>query len=237
MDGSTSSKELLTIDRSNLANNLWFPDEYITGVSARGKQGTVIYHLGGYSAGEKDKEFGRLNAGTFGLASIGLDMADELGVKDATVRVDYVHQEADEGNDFTRKLANIGSLNGAYETKAGGARMDLSTGEGYLGQSDIWGLMLMPFFNLTEKLQGVLRYTHLESDDHGGVRLARYESEVVSKRGNEYDEYYAGLNYYVYGHKVKLQTGFTWAEMKDDSEKKEGEYDGWGWTAGLRVSW
>jgi phosphate-selective porin OprO/OprP len=38
MDGATSSKELLTIDRSNLSNNMWFPQEYMPGVSASGKR-------------------------------------------------------------------------------------------------------------------------------------------------------------------------------------------------------
>ena len=34
MDGSTSSKELLTTERNNLSNNLWFPEEYFAGVAA-----------------------------------------------------------------------------------------------------------------------------------------------------------------------------------------------------------
>jgi phosphate-selective porin OprO and OprP len=37
MDGSTSSKELIAIDRSNLANNLWFSNEYFPGVSVAGQ--------------------------------------------------------------------------------------------------------------------------------------------------------------------------------------------------------
>jgi hypothetical protein len=35
LDGANSSRELLTIDRSNLANNMWFPMEYLPGVSCR----------------------------------------------------------------------------------------------------------------------------------------------------------------------------------------------------------
>ena len=37
IDGATSSKELLAIDRSNLSNNIWFPQEYIPGVSVSGR--------------------------------------------------------------------------------------------------------------------------------------------------------------------------------------------------------
>ena len=35
-EGATSSRELLTIDRSNLANNIWFGQEYMPGVSVSG---------------------------------------------------------------------------------------------------------------------------------------------------------------------------------------------------------
>jgi hypothetical protein len=37
MDGSTSSKELIAIDRSNLTNNLWFTEEYLPGVGLSGR--------------------------------------------------------------------------------------------------------------------------------------------------------------------------------------------------------
>src|SRR5688500_9387961 len=36
-EGATSSKELITIDRSNVANNIWFPQEYMPGVSVSGR--------------------------------------------------------------------------------------------------------------------------------------------------------------------------------------------------------
>ena len=35
MDGSTSSKEMIAIDRSNLTNNLWFTEEYLPGSACR----------------------------------------------------------------------------------------------------------------------------------------------------------------------------------------------------------
>ena len=36
-EGATSSKELITIDRSNIAKNIWFPQEYMPGVSVSGR--------------------------------------------------------------------------------------------------------------------------------------------------------------------------------------------------------
>ena len=46
----------------------------------------------------------------------------------------------------------------------------------------IWSVMTMPFFNVTDKLQLVGRYTFVESDDPNGVQLATYENRVVSGR-------------------------------------------------------
>ena len=40
-EGATSSKELITIDRSNLVNNIWFTQEYMPGVSVIGPRGAV----------------------------------------------------------------------------------------------------------------------------------------------------------------------------------------------------
>jgi phosphate-selective porin OprO/OprP len=46
LDGATSSRELLTIDRSNLANNIWFPQEYLPGISVSGRRAPWTDRLG-----------------------------------------------------------------------------------------------------------------------------------------------------------------------------------------------
>ena len=89
-DGSTSSKELLTIDRSNLANNMWFPDEYIPGVSAAGGRSNWVYHLGLYTGGRDNGEFGDFHGSAFGLVSLGYNFSEALGVEDALLRGNYV---------------------------------------------------------------------------------------------------------------------------------------------------
>ena len=73
MDGSTSSKELLTIDRSNLSNNIWFPQEYIPGISVSGEVDQWVYHGGVYTGGTANPEFGEFDAGVFTLAAVGYD--------------------------------------------------------------------------------------------------------------------------------------------------------------------
>lgn len=236
LEGSTSSKELLTVDRSAVYTNLSFPEEFFTGLTASGRQGGWIYHAGVFSSGEKDREFGSLSAGGFGVLSLGADLAPATGLKEAVVTAEYVHQTEDEGNDMTRPLANIGSLYGRFAQGNAGLQADLCAAEGQPGQSDLTGLVLMPWVNLTDTVQFVLRLTRVDSDDPAGVRLARYESEVAGKRGDRYEETYVGLNWYLRGHQLKLQTGLAWGDLADTS-RDGGDYQGWSWVTGLRVGW
>jgi phosphate-selective porin OprO and OprP len=236
MDGSTSSKELLTIDRSNLSNNMWFPQEYIPGVSASGTLSNWIYYAGLHSGGEANREYGRFNGSLFTLAVLGYDFGSALGVKQALLAGNYVFQNPDPRNTFTRQLHHMFSTNFKLDAGKWGARTDLSIASGYLGQSDLWGLMVMPFYNATKKLQFVTRYTYLDSEGLNGVRLATYESVAVPGRGDRYSEYYLGANYFFYGHKLKLQSGLQFADMNDQANDG-GAYSGVAWTSGIRVSW
>ena len=236
LDGSTSSKELLTIDRSNLANNMWFPEEYMPGVSASGGRSNWVYQLGVYSGGSANREFGEFDGSAFGLLSLGYDFSEALGVEDALLRGNYVYQDPDSNNTFTRQLQHIASVNFRFEADRWGFRSDLSLGSGYMGQSDLWSVVTMPFFNLTSRFQVVGRHTYIRSEDANGVRLARYENQVTDGRGDRYHEFYAGVNYYFYGHKLKLQSGVKFADM-NDSAADGGAYSGFASTTGLRVSW
>ncbi|MEO5739435.1 MAG: porin [Vicinamibacterales bacterium] len=236
LDGATSSRELLTIDRSNLANNLWFPQEYIPGVSVSGRRARWVYRGALFSSGEANRELGEFSGGTFTLGVLGYDFAPKLGVKEALLTGNYVYQHPDRKNTFTRQLEHIGSINFRFEDTKWGARADVSTGAGYLGQSDMWAFQGMPFVNVTDKFQVVGRYTFMESESPNGIRLATYESRVVPGRGDEYNELYLGANYYFYGHRLKLQSGVQFADMKDQANDG-GAYSGVAWTTGLRVGW
>lgn len=233
-EGATSSRELLTIDRSNLANNIWFGQEYMPGVSVSGTTSPWNYRLGVYSAGARNREFGRFNGGVFTLALLGYDFAKKLGVRQALLTGNYLYQQPDVDNTFTRPLENIASIHFRLEEPKWGFRSDVSLADGYLAQSDLWSVMLMPFVNATDKLQFVTRFTTVQSDDPAGVALPTYESRVVSRRGDTYNEWYLGANYYFYGHRLKVQTGVDYADMDNRATPT---YAGWGWTTGLRVGW
>lgn len=236
MDGATSSKELITIDRSNLTNNMWFPQEYIPGFSVSGKAARWVYRGGVYSSGEANREFGEFSGGAFTLGVLGYDLGPTFRMKEALLTGNYVYQHPDPDNTFTRRLEHVASVNLKLEADRWGMRTDFSAGAGYLGQSDLWGFMAMPYLNLTDKFQFVTRYTILDSEGPNGVLLGTYENRVVGGRGDLYNELYLGANYYFYGHKLKLQSGLQYADM-NDTANDGGEYSGVSWTTGIRVGW
>lgn len=235
-EGATSSKDLITIDRSNLVNNIWFTQEYMPGVSLSGRAAPWSYRGGVYSSGAMNREFGRFSGDMFTLAILGYDFGPKLRVREAVLTGNYVYQHPDVNNTFTKRFEQIGSINFKVEQPRWGARADLSLTAGYLGQDDIVGVMLMGFANLTPKLQFVARHTRLESDGANGLSLASYENKVVSGRGDAYTEGYFGVNYYFYGHRLKIQSGVQFGEMTDRANDG-GAYAGTSWTTGLRVGW
>jgi phosphate-selective porin OprO/OprP len=235
-EGATSSRELVTIDRSNLANNIWFTQEYMPGVSLSGRIAPWNYRAGVYSSGSMNREFGRFDGSFFTMAILGYDFAKKFGVREAVLTGNYLYQNPDAKNTFTKKFEHIGSLNFRLEQPRWGFRSDLSKTKGYLGQRDILGVMAMPYVNATSKLQFVGRYTFLSSDGNNGLSLATYENKVVRGSGDRYSEGYLGANYYFYAHRLKLQTGVQFADMRDRANDG-GAYSGMAWTTGLRIGW
>jgi phosphate-selective porin OprO/OprP len=236
MDGSTSSKELIAIDRSNLANNIWFTEEYLPGVGVSGRVAPWSYRAGLYSSGSRNEWLGEFDGGVFTYTLLGYDFGKALGVREATLAGNYLYQQPDAKNTFTRPFEHIASVNFKVESDRWGVRSDLSAASGYLGQSDVWGAMAMPYWNLTDKLQAVGRYTYVTSEDPNGVRFATYENAIESGRGDRYNELYGGVNYYFYGHKLKVQTGVQYADMNDRAGDG-GAYSGTSWVTGLRIGW
>lgn len=235
LDGATSSKKLLTMQRNNLTNNLWFIDEYFTGVDARGAIDQHWRYRAGIYSSDGSPELSRFDAGWFSLLSLGYRFTGMPESESGTIRVDYVYNDEDP-EAATRDFSQVLSLVSQWKTGPWGVRTDLAGGTGYAGQSNVWGLVVMPSFDFSPRIQTILRYTYLSSADDNGLHLSRYANRIVQGRGNEYNEFYAGLNVFFYGHKLKWQTGLEYDSMRDDANDG-GEYSGWGLSTGLRVSW
>ena len=235
LDGATSSKRLITTDRSNLARNLWNPVEYHTGTSISGEVRNWSYFLGGFSASD-DSFFGEFDGGYFGLVSLGYDFADACRSDRALVRVDYMNNQYDQDNDGTSNLGNVLSLVTQWEKDRWGLWTDITGARGQASQPDLFGTQIMPFYWVTEKTQVVARYTFLNSDGDNGLLLGRYGNRIEPGFGDQSHDFYLGLNHYFYGHKLKWQTGVQYTTATD-AANDGGAYDGWGVTTGIRISW
>lgn len=235
LDGATSSTKLLTVQRNNLTNNLWFISEYFTGASLAGTTAERWSWKAGIYSSDGSNELSKFDAAYFALVSLSGNFAEDLGLDNAVVRVDYVYNKEDELAD-TRDFSHVLSVVSQWQEGKWGLWTDASAGQGYAGQSDVWGIALMSFYDITPRSQLVLRYTRLKSADDNGVLLGRYEREVVVERGDAYSEIYGGLNVFFYGHKLKWQTGLQYTDMNDEADDG-GAYEGWGLTTVLRLSW
>ena len=234
LDVSTSSKKLYTLERSKVAGNLGFSREYFPGITFSGKRDNWEY-LAGLFSSDHGPEFGEaFHYGRFALFSAGYNFKEKLKLDNALIRVDYANQEQDVTNQ-TPHHKNVTSLVTKFEKGNLHLWTDLSLSDGYGSQSDLVGLQLMPFYDITDKTQVVFRYTYLKSSSGDSIRLSKYEKDMFGGRGSEASEMFLGINHFFYGHELKWQNGIQYTQM-DRASGIEG-YDGWGFTSGIRISW
>lgn len=248
LDWTTSSREILTIERNILINNLGI--DYATGLSVSGKQGNWSYFAGVFNNDNGDpgdaRELGDLDGDWSWTASVGYDLKDSLNLDKAVLRADYIHMDHDAGSDdllsrfddsfalsFNAKKGQTGVI-----TEVLWAEGDHANSRG--GDGEMWGFYIMPTYDISKKVQVVGRFTHAEGDDYTLRAQGRYErgqeiggiSIPGSGYGDNYNAYYLGLNYYICGHKLKLMSGLEYSEF--DGSAVNGDNDSLTWVNGLR---
>ena len=237
LDGSTSSKKLHTLERSKIAGNIWFGQEYFPGISVSGSKDEIDYFAGFYSNDNKPEFDGAFKHGQFGILSVGKDYAANFDLEKSYLRLDFMFQE-DDGND---DVEDFNDWNAAYsfvtkwENNDWYFWTDLSFADRKNG--DVWGLQLMPFYDITDKTQVIFCYTHLDSSGVNQLRASRWEDRLDrgEYRGDDLTEYFFGLNHFFYGHKLKWQNGLQYTQLDEADGSKE--YKGWGFTTAFRISW
>jgi phosphate-selective porin OprO/OprP len=252
-----SSKEILTIERSLISNTL-SPGELIgVWMNGKGIADQWLYELGVYG-NDRVREFSNFDRGTILLAKIGYDYSAQAGLDTAVASLHYMHNSepgfAERKNaDFTPGISPDFTDSIALTNDITQGRFGLTTemlyGFGYRGtaqrydsggtiygtqavdQSDVLALSVIPSYHIAEGLQLVGRLQVATSKDSDDLRVPyRYESLVAGddEKGNTYASAYAGLNYYIYGHKLKLMNGLEYSHMGG------GDYDGYTLMSGLR---
>lgn len=81
--------------------------------------------------------------------------------------------------------------------------------------SHSWGYYIQPAYKFTEKLEGVVRYSYVDSDGRGVQTSDGIRSAPSGGTMDKMSEWFIGGNYYIRGNDVKLQLGYTRGESKD----------------------
>jgi phosphate-selective porin OprO/OprP len=240
----TSSNNILTLERS-LVSNLLHPGE-LTGiwVSGKGIKGGWLYELGFYG-NDRSREFSSGDGGHIVMAKVGYDYAERFGLDSAVASVHVMTNSEpnyDEPSDsqYNPSASPKFSTSIAFTNEITQGRFGLLTdvymasGENTtaIGQSDVMGITIVPSFFFAEGLQLVGRLQIATSDDFNDLTVpGRYETlQPGDDKGDTYVSAYMGVNYYMYGHKLKLMNGIEFSQMGDS------DYSGFTYMSGLRFS-
>ena len=227
---TTSSRRILTFERSLLVNNLAPPKA--TGIWIGGKSADSLSYAFGVFSGDQEDEFTKFEHGALLIGKLGIDINDDLNVGlDLMASID--DPEIADATSFGISLSS--AYNEGYGNGRFGLITDLIFAAGSDDNPDLYGAVLMPSYSLTDTTELVARYDIAYSD---GLRLRRrYERSVPEVadggRGDFFQGVYLGLNHYIHDHKLKLMTGVQYSDM--DGGGDGGDFDGWTWFGGVRL--
>jgi phosphate-selective porin OprO/OprP len=210
---NTSSKRIKTIERSLISNQVM--PEKLWGLSGAKEMGDLELDLGIY-AGDLDGDWGFTEFDGGIVANIALTYND--------VRLSYLYDDGDENNTGTEGYDNIVSLSYVNYGKKGYEGFGFFA-EGIYAEGndrgDAYGITIMPSYMITSNLEAILRYHYAGSDGDSGIRAqSRYDRRVdnlSSQRGDAYQGVYGGINYYIYGDKLKLMGGVEYGSLDQDN--------------------
>jgi hypothetical protein len=146
---------------------------------------------------------------------------------------------APEGNadvNLGSSFEHVASLATVSEFGSFGLITDLiyaANGEGTGSLSDGFdtsGIVIMPYYDITDKLQFVTRYAFM--DQGREQRPQRYDTRRTVEN---YHTFYAGFNYYVCKNNLKLMAGYEYAT--GDIHNTSNSVETGTWMLGVRTSW
>jgi len=235
-----SSKEIVTFERG-LVSGILTPGE-LTGIWANGKGigGHWLYEAGVYG-NDRQREFTDNEGGYIFLGKVGYDYSSQAGFDSAIASVHLMHNTepgfvtpSDTVNYAFGTSPNYGNsfaLTNDITQGRFGLVTELLYGNGNQAVSDIYSLTVIPSYFVAPGLQVVGRLQVANSSDPNGLRVpSRYERLAAGddESGNTYVSTYLGLNYYLYGSKLKIMNGIEYSTMGG------GTYDGYTAMTGLR---
>lgn len=215
-----SSKKILTIERSAIANKLYGVNNRATGATLDAERGKWSGTLGVFSS-EDDSEFiGGWNDGIAYYLALQHETTEEW-----RMRLDLMGLD-DSGGDNNLGYDWAIAYSAVYEKDRVGLLSTLVLGENSGGTpnrgGNFHGLVVMPWYWVVEdKLQAVIQYQYAGASESEGIRTnSRYVRadhsagvDVNSGRGDALHTLYGGLNYHICGDNAKIMAGVEYSAL------------------------
>ena len=238
LERSVSSTKIATFERGLVANQV-LPRE-VVGLMAEGRSGGFSYRAGLLS-GNIERAFTDFSGGVGVAAGVSRDLP--LLYETGSLHLDYLFNDGDPANNALEPYDHQLSLWHQGQSGALGVGAELAWAHGLEGHPAVFGVTVLPTYVLAKRvlrkgdaLQAVMRLQYAASDgDHGLQLQERYEQEVVPDGfGDRYLAVYGGLNYLVFGDRLKLMAGLEHSDLRDAAHAG-GEFAGWTALFGVRV--
>lgn len=232
---STSSKKILTIERSQIVNEVVSNKPW--GVTIGFEFAGIEQEIGGWLYGAEDVHPANVGArNRLGFPDTdsrgGFTYRAEIPVTDVTTFFfDYQFTNTSGGLVSARGNADTSYGSNYEHVLAFGTENDLGrlqiitdiiiglnrrAQNGAIGGTtldnipvgnDTWGFVFLPTYEITEKLEAVFKYAYM--DEGRQQRTQRYAGQRHTLQN--YHTFYAGLNYYICDHKFKVMAGYEYA--------------------------
>jgi phosphate-selective porin OprO/OprP len=199
--------------------------EFSTGGWVSGEVGNYRYMAALFS-GDQHDEFSRFEHGGLFLGKLDRDFGQDWNVCLGMVLADD-KQQIISGIDLGLSFSAV--YNEDYRNGRFSLLSDFIATSGEGDTADTYGIVIMPSLQLHQSLEFVTRLQVASSSEPDGLRLQkRYERLAGDFRGKNYTAGYAGLNYFLRGHHLKVMGGVEFSQMD------HGAFDGHTWFLGTR---
>ncbi|MEN8771919.1 MAG: porin [Akkermansiaceae bacterium] len=209
----TTSKEIKTVERSNLSN-LYSPNR-ATGFFFAAEVEDFDVVVGVFSSREHNYALADWDGGRGYFASI------RTKIGKGKLRADILYVDATEEEDEIFGFDWATSL--SYDKKVGDWNLFVNGTYGRFDAGDIYGIVVMPStFLIEERLEAVFRYQWANSTGmqlrpgsrtHTSVRSVAEADGIRIARGDQNHSIYAGLNYHFCEDNLKLMTGVEYETL------------------------
>lgn len=231
-----TSGHLRSIERSGVTRYFVEPNNgrrlgaasYRIGVFLDGKQGMLVYSAA-VTTPERNETFNlaasagdRTSNKPAGWANVGLAGKHRQGTWIAGVGAGHLPDQGGFGRRNLGRGSDLSIYSVYVDLTAGRmnfmgelltAQIDQGTASGADAQP--LGFFLQPSLMLTDMLEAVVRYQHLDTDGRGVNLSDVVRSAPAGGAMNEFSGWYAGANWYLKGNNLKYQLGLVYGETRD----------------------